>query len=96
MLIHRHDLEIVLTRGFQDDALLHPACRKRGTIPEFEPQRERNPKPVVGLPVDFHLVAGASDAIDQGSVVDAPGVDIDGQPHTLGAAPDIGADESGM
>jgi hypothetical protein len=44
--------------------------------------------------IDFHLAAGASDAIDKGSAVDAPGVDIDGDTHDHGSAPDIGADES--
>ncbi len=42
---------------------------------------------------DFHLTAGASDAIDQGMVVSDPGVDIDGETHDVGA-PDIGADEA--
>lgn len=42
--------------------------------------------------LDFHLVVQATDAIDQGIVVDDSGLDIDGQPHDVGA-PDIGADE---
>ncbi len=43
--------------------------------------------------LDFHLAAGAAAAIDQGAVVDQAGVDMDGEAHDLGAAPDIGADE---
>jgi hypothetical protein len=43
--------------------------------------------------LDFHLAEGASAAIDQGVEVDEAGVDIDGQPHDRGAAPDLGADE---
>jgi hypothetical protein len=42
---------------------------------------------------DFHLRAGATDAIDTGVVVPDAGLDIDGQPHTRGGAPDRGADE---
>ena len=46
---------------------------------------------VAGL--DFHLAAGAADAIDQGVTVAEAGLDIDGSPHTAGTAPDVGADE---
>ena len=46
---------------------------------------------VVGL--DFHLAAGASDAIDQGVTVAEAGLDLDATPHTAGSAPDLGADE---
>jgi hypothetical protein len=42
---------------------------------------------------DFHLAASATDCIDQGTTVTGPGVDIDGEPHSRGSAPDIGADE---
>jgi hypothetical protein len=42
---------------------------------------------------DFHLVAGASDAIDQGMTHAETGIDMDGQAHDLGSAPDLGADE---
>lgn len=44
--------------------------------------------------LDFHLAATAAAAIDQGSVDAASGADIDGEPHDLGSAPDIGADET--
>lgn len=43
--------------------------------------------------LDFHLSAGASDAIDQGAAVEESGVDIDGETHDKGGGPDIGADE---
>jgi hypothetical protein len=42
---------------------------------------------------DFHLTADATDAIDQGTVLDDAGVDLDGDPHDSGAGPDLGADE---
>jgi hypothetical protein len=42
---------------------------------------------------DFHLSARASEAIDRGVVVDGAGLDMDGETHDRGAAPDIGADE---
>lgn len=45
---------------------------------------------------DFHLLPSAESAIDKGVTLQVPseaGVDIDGQPHNLGIAPDIGADE---
>jgi hypothetical protein len=42
---------------------------------------------------DFHLAAGASDAIDKGVALPEAGLDLDGQPHTAGAGPDLGADE---
>jgi hypothetical protein len=42
---------------------------------------------------DFHLTAAATMAIDQGAMVTGAGVDLDGEPHTRGAGPDIGADE---
>jgi hypothetical protein len=42
---------------------------------------------------DFHLTAAATDAIDKGVAVPEAGLDLDGQPHTAGAAPDLGADE---
>lgn len=42
---------------------------------------------------DFHLTADALEALDQGTVIIDSGLDIDGQPHDRGAAPDIGADE---
>lgn len=41
---------------------------------------------------DVHLLASASDAIDQGVAVDEAGVDIDGETRDEGA-PDLGADE---
>jgi hypothetical protein len=44
--------------------------------------------------LDFHLASGASAAIDQGVDVAEAGVDLDGDPHTAGSAPDLGADES--
>jgi hypothetical protein len=40
---------------------------------------------------DFHLVATAANAIDQGVVVPEAGLDMDGAPH--GASPDLGAYE---
>lgn len=40
---------------------------------------------------DFHLLPGATGAIDQGTVSLEAGVDLDGEPH--GSNPDIGADE---
>lgn len=42
---------------------------------------------------DFHLSASATDAIDRGVVVSEAGLDMDGETHDRGAAPDIGADE---
>jgi hypothetical protein len=42
--------------------------------------------------LDFHLVAGAATAIDQGTPVGEAGIDIDGETHDVGA-PDLGADE---
>jgi hypothetical protein len=44
--------------------------------------------------LDFHLSGDATAAIDQGVVVDAAGVDLDGEPHDRGAGPDLGADET--
>ncbi|MCC6902664.1 MAG: hypothetical protein IT377_27070 [Polyangiaceae bacterium] len=41
---------------------------------------------------DFHLTAGAANAIDKGASVTGAGVDLDGQAHDQGA-PDLGADE---
>lgn len=43
--------------------------------------------------LNFHLSASATDAIDQGVVVEHAGLDIDGEPRDQGTAPDIGADE---
>jgi hypothetical protein len=42
---------------------------------------------------DFHLTPNATSAIDKGAQVNEAGVDIDGEPHTLGTGPDLGADE---
>jgi hypothetical protein len=42
---------------------------------------------------DFHLTDGATAAIDRGVTVREAGLDLDGEPHTLGGAPDLGADE---
>ncbi len=42
---------------------------------------------------DFHLTADATEALDRGTVIVDSGLDIDGQPHDRGAAPDLGADE---
>ncbi|NKB71235.1 MAG: hypothetical protein GKR89_29535 [Candidatus Latescibacteria bacterium] len=42
---------------------------------------------------DFHLVASANRAIDQGLVVAGAGLDLDGTPHDRGSGPDLGADE---
>jgi hypothetical protein len=41
---------------------------------------------------DFHLTAGAGNAIDRGVTLTEAGLDIDGEPHSHGAA-DLGADE---
>ncbi|MBN2191869.1 MAG: hypothetical protein JW751_03560, partial [Polyangiaceae bacterium] len=41
---------------------------------------------------DFHLLAGATEAIDQGVAQSLAGLDIDGEPRTNGP-PDIGVDE---
>ena len=43
---------------------------------------------------DFHLAGGTSGIVDQGTVVSEAGIDLDGQPHTQGAGPDLGADEA--
>jgi|KBSSwiStaDraftv2_1062776.scaffolds.fasta_scaffold234512_2 hypothetical protein len=42
---------------------------------------------------DLHLLPTATDAIDKGIGLPEAGLDIDGEPHTSGAAPDVGADE---
>ena len=42
---------------------------------------------------DFHLVAGATMAIDRGVAHPDSGLDLDGDPHSAGSAPDLGADE---
>ncbi len=42
---------------------------------------------------DFHLRATATDAIDRGIVVPQAGLDPDGNAHTTGAGPDLGAYE---
>jgi hypothetical protein len=42
---------------------------------------------------DFHLTPMATSAIDQGAQISEAGIDIDGEPHTLGGGPDLGADE---
>lgn len=44
--------------------------------------------------LNFHLADSATDAIDQGVSVGEAGVDIDGETHDMGAAPDLGADEA--
>ena len=44
--------------------------------------------------LDFHLAAGASEAIDKGVVIGEAGLDIDGRAHDVGA-PDLGWDERG-
>ncbi len=41
---------------------------------------------------DYHLVAGASAALDKGVVVTGAGLDLDGKPHDVGV-PDLGAYE---
>jgi hypothetical protein len=48
--------------------------------------------PLGSVDATFHLTAGASIAIDQGTVFPDSGRDIDGDPHDNGP-PDIGADE---
>jgi hypothetical protein len=42
---------------------------------------------------DVHLTAAASEALDRGAVEAQSGLDLDGEPHDRGTAPDIGADE---
>lgn len=44
--------------------------------------------------LDFHLAPGADQAIDQGVTLEGAGLDMDGEPHDAGAAPDLGADEA--
>lgn len=43
--------------------------------------------------LDAHLAAGALMAIDQGALEAQAGLDLDGETHDHGAAPDLGADE---
>jgi hypothetical protein len=45
------------------------------------------------LTADYHLLAGASAAIDTGAASDLAGLDVDGEPHSAGRGPDVGADE---
>jgi hypothetical protein len=42
---------------------------------------------------DLHLLPGATDAIDKGMVLPEAGLDIDGEAHSAGTGPDLGADE---
>ena len=42
---------------------------------------------------DAHLTAAATEAIDRGVVDAQSGLDLDGEPHDRGTAPDLGADE---
>ncbi|MBN8609856.1 MAG: hypothetical protein J0L92_04700 [Deltaproteobacteria bacterium] len=48
---------------------------------------------VDGAGGDAHLTESASGAIDRGVTDDDAGLDLDGQTHDRGAAPDLGADE---
>lgn len=43
---------------------------------------------------DFHLAPGTTGIVDKGADLSEAGIDIDGEPHNLGAGPDLGADES--
>jgi hypothetical protein len=43
--------------------------------------------------LDFHLTGAAAPAIDQGTTEAQAGLDIDGEAHDHGGAPDLGADE---
>jgi hypothetical protein len=43
---------------------------------------------------DFHLLPSASVAIDKGVTNELAGLDMDGEPHDRGSAPDVGADEA--
>jgi len=47
---------------------------------------------LVAAGTDFHLTAGAANAIDKGVSLPQAGSDLDGDPHATGA-PDLGADE---
>ena len=62
-----------------------------GPQPEFN--LESTPLSYFVGGTDFHLTAGATEAIDKGVSVAEAGVDIDGQTHDVGSAPDLGADE---
>lgn len=48
---------------------------------------------VDGANGDAHLTESATDAIDRGVVEDDSGLDLDGETHDRGSAPDLGADE---
>ncbi len=74
--------------------------RQIGTRAGATGRVENNAEGVVGSTFvdvggrDFHLAAGASVAIDQGATLGAAaGVDMDGDAHDAGSAPDLGADE---
>lgn len=43
--------------------------------------------------LDFHLRPDAASAIDRGVANDRAGLDLDGETHDVGTAPDVGADE---
>jgi hypothetical protein len=69
--------------------------RRNGASAQLDANLEDTPmsyfvEPAAG---DFHLTDEASGAIDSGVPLDDAGLDIDGQPRTRGATPDLGADE---
>ncbi|MBL9028203.1 MAG: hypothetical protein JNL21_38780 [Myxococcales bacterium] len=81
----------------QNNLHLGPLTLRDGAIPGVEAANVEVPDVtsyfVDAAGFDVHLTSSATNAIDRGVPAESAGLDIDGEPHDNGAAPDVGADE---
>lgn len=82
------------TQAVIQNNLVRRITKRDGASGTVDHNLENTPASYLVAPAsgDFHLTSSATDAIDRGLIVEAAGLDLDGELHSHGA-PDLGADE---
>jgi len=89
------DYRFARTQVIIQNNLVRRLTLRDGAAGTVDHNLEDTPESYFAAPAqgDFHLAATAAGAIDRGVAVAEAGLDLDGEPHSAGTAPDLGADE---